>query len=221
MSETVSHSDSAKGRTWIVAAVAVCAVLALLFLWRSEHAPAPPDDPSMTIAPEDESPMGQALKPFFPTLESLQEGGFSPLPSVERPLPGRPSMPMPICKDIYDHVDLDLDGQRAGQNPITLKAGTTVEVKGVIFASKNLDTRVVIDAGLALVSRADNEPGWGLRWPAHFHMNFGQGRCTFDGRYVVPDAPGEHILVVLSSSSVLGSFNCPFLLAAEYPLIIE
>jgi hypothetical protein len=39
-------------------------------------------------------------------------------------------------------------------------------------------------------------------------------------RYVVPEEPGEYLLVVLSSAS-LGQVNHPWLIAGQYAAVIE
>jgi hypothetical protein len=194
-----------RGRAkWVVAAIAgVLALLALLLLRRPEQ-PAEPRYAAMT---------------FLPNAETLRDGDFS-VYSSDKPLSGRPEKQLPICREIYDHVELDLDGKRAGNAPIILKAGTTIDARGTIFANRTLDPRVVIDGGLALVSRADNKPGWTTRSSQYSKSHFSQGRCTFEVRYVVRDEPGEYLLVVVSSARV-GISNHPVLLAAQYPVVIE
>jgi len=92
--------------------------------------------------------------------------------------------------------------------------------RGAIFANKCLDPRVVLDGGLALVSRANNKPGWTIRSSQYSKSHFSQGRCTFEVRYVVPEEPGEYLLVVLSSAS-LGQVNHPWLIAGQYAAVIE
>jgi hypothetical protein len=198
-------SGLARGRgKWVVVVIAaVLALLALLLLRRPEQ-PARPSYATMT---------------FLPDTESLRAGDYY-IYFDDKPLSGRPAKPVPICREIYDHVELDLDGRRIGDATITLKGGATIDVKGTIFPNKALDPRVEIDGGLALVSRADNKPGWTIRSPQFYGSHFSEGRCTFEVRYVVPQEPGEYLLVVLSSASV-GISNHPMLLAAQYPVVIE
>jgi hypothetical protein len=157
---------------------------------------------------------------FLPEPEGLKDGDFYVPPFDDMPLAGRPAQPMAICKDIYDHVELDIDGSRVGKGAITLKSGSTVQVKGAIFANTSLDPRVAMDGGLGLVSRSKNKRGWTVRWHAFYGGHTGGGCCTFEGKYVVPKAPGEYILVVISSAHV-GPVDHPLLLAAEYQAVVE
>ena len=101
-------------RKLFIAVIGVMLALLLLLLFRKTEEPAPPRYATTT---------------YLPDSESLREGDYY-VYFDETPLSGRPAKAIPVCKEIYDHVELDLDGRRVGDSLLTLKAGTTVDAKG-------------------------------------------------------------------------------------------
>ncbi len=170
--------------------------------------------------------------PEFQTMKYLPEevtksGKYFPLPHQGKPLPGRPDEPMPIPRKIYADVELTINGKLVKQQPIRLPAGSTIQVEGVIWGQPDLADEVYIDAGIGLVTRANNERGWILR-----DVNFQETnmttvpkgnnpsvkRCAIAVKnYTLPESPGEYLLVVVSSATV-GQGDHPGLIAAEYQL---
>jgi hypothetical protein len=149
----------------------------------------------------------------------LVEGEHYPLPEDGKPLPGRPNVPMPIPRKIYQNVELKIDG-KVVESPLKFRAGQHVTVDGVIDGNPELSPYVSFSGGLALVTRADNQRGWHIRHYGFCHSSTGQRRCHFDGEYTFPNKPGKYVLIV-PSSAVVGNVDHPILIAAEYDLTLE
>ncbi len=193
--------------------IVILILLALLLLW------------FLWPRPIEAIPEFQTMK-YLPE-EVTKSGKYFPLPHQGKPLPGRPDEPMPIPKKIYADVELTINGKPVKQQPIRLPAGSIIQVEGIIWGQPDLPDKVYISAGIGLVTRANNERGWILR-DTNFQKTdmttVSRGkhksvkRCDFSVKnMVLPDEPGEYLLVVVSSATV-GQGDHPGLIAAEYQL---
>lgn len=180
---------------------------------------------SLSYPPTDSPPREYATMKFLSQIEGIRDGELFPLPFegmevAGRPLAGRPNQELPISPEIYANVELKLDGKPVGSGSVILPAGQTIAVEGVIHANEQLDRNIGLGAGLGLVTRADNQRGWMVRWIKFLGDHTSNRRCEFAGKYVVPNEPGEYVLVVVSSA-MMGNGDHPCLLAAEYDAIIK
>lgn len=201
--------NASRRRTWFGVGIGIALLLLLFWFWPRPKSPLA--TPSVTV---------QDLS----AVPGMTSGELFPLPFEGTPVPGRPEQPMPISPDIYASTELKIDGQLVGRDGLTLQSGQIVQVQGVIQAQKKMPRNMNMDGGLGLVSRATNERGWIIRWPAFFggHTGIGTGKlqCEFDGQYKVPNEPGEYLLVVISSAHV-GHSSHWALLAAQYNVIVK
>jgi hypothetical protein len=213
------RGDGSSIRTRVaVAGVLVVAVVAW-WLWPRPDAAMPPlPAPIPVLADGRPNPLAD---PEF------NSGTYFPLPDEGEPLPGRPTEPMPVPRMIYGDVRLTIDGQPVEHGPVHLAGGKTVHVAGVIFGQPELPQHIGIGAGLGLVSRADNERGWIVRWDRYYGGHCSASRedpdvaCRdFEGDYPVPAEPGEYVLVVLSDAHMPATSH-PILIAAAYDALIE
>jgi hypothetical protein len=204
-----------------VATIGVLAAIGVVgwWLWPQPDAVTPPlPAPIKVLADGRPNPLADA---------EFNSGTYFPLPDEGEPLPGRPAEPMPVPRMIYGNVRLTIDGQAVEHEPVHLVGGMTVHVAGVIFGRPELPQYIVIGAGLGLVSRAENERGWIVRWDRYFGAHCSASSedpdvaCSrFEGNYAVPAEPGEYVLVVLSDAHLMGSSH-PILIAAAYDAVIE
>jgi len=202
-----------KYKTLMIVTAVVVLLLLLWLLWPK------------TVETEFVSPILQMLP-----AEIQKSGKFFPLPYEGKLLSGRPKEPMPIPKSVYEEVELTIDGKQVKKSPIVFPAGTTIQVKGVIWGQPELPRNIDIGGGLGIVQNAKNKRGWIVHREGYLHSNTttvprgsntSANRCTFEVKnYKLPEEPGEYLLVVLSCAR-LGMVDHPELIAAAYDLVIE
>jgi hypothetical protein len=129
---------------------------------------------------------------FWPPRPTLVYSGASTL-AAEQPAV-RPRQPEPIDQDLLEAAELSIDREPVTTAGISLKAGSSVRVQGIIRCRSTLNkSDLVIDTAIGLASAADNWKGWIIEGhqTIEFQYNAGRREIRFDGPWVVPGHVGE------------------------------
>lgn len=195
---------------WGAALALGIALCVLWILWVRREPTVPKLFPSMSFLPND---------------QELAEDGYWPLPFGDvdpgDQLSGRPDVPMPISRKIYERVELFIDGKPVAAEPIKFRSSQTFTADGIIYGDENLPSNVGMDGHLGWVTRARNKRGWIIEpFAASLECSSSQRRATFRGEFVAPENPGEYLLVVISSAHIPPGPH-PCLMAGAFDAVVE